>query len=484
MAVEYCNTTTDLTKAYFDIEKYKGNFELDKNEWVLHSGTIYKLPNSGFVNALFENGVRLTKVDFVGTGLTELSPDNTAASDSQTEGAASGDYTFATPSLAAITFTNDLVKTGTYCLKLTSTTNTGAGYMFADCGLQNGNTYKLSFYYFNDQAIGDEIRIGAGLNPRSYVSVAVRSGEWVKVEVIFPAYADNVANDQYLHIGFDWQSVSGILYIDDVQLELAGLDEAGEWAYDHLTDTLYVWCTGNVNPNTLTMEIGERWDDFKRSCRNIAQGKVEGFLASVLPIPFPKIAPPKEDYNSALYDPHITDIVAKMTCYEIISRLNPNDPVGMKLYKDVYNAEPEIGESKGLVNLVKDGELILKPMRSTREPGSFNVNESEANAVDVFFEVSGRYTGSLYQIWRLEIDLGGVPGTATYKLSFDGGSNWEQTGKETWSSDGDVKRVSIGSGIYVRFYGTFTIGEYIDLELFPDTDVPDVSKVGSIRMTR
>ena len=60
MAIEYCNLTSDLTNAYFDIEKYKGYTVLSGFE--SHAGNVYKLEQSGHVEALFEDGTALTEV--------------------------------------------------------------------------------------------------------------------------------------------------------------------------------------------------------------------------------------------------------------------------------------------------------------------------------------------------------------------------------------------------------------------------------------
>ena len=63
MAIEYCNTTSDLTNAYRDIDRYKGYFLLDSSKWESHAGNVYKQHETGYVGMLFENGVGLTKAD-------------------------------------------------------------------------------------------------------------------------------------------------------------------------------------------------------------------------------------------------------------------------------------------------------------------------------------------------------------------------------------------------------------------------------------
>ena len=329
MAIEYCNTTSDLTNAYRDIDRYKGYFLIDSTKWSSHAGNVYKQHEIGYVGMLFESGVGLTKAD-----------------------------------------------------------------------------------------------------------------------------------------------------------TLVALDAAGEWFYDSTTDILYVWCTGDVNPNTLTMETGETWATFKATCRGIAQGKLESLLGNIFPIPFPKIAPPKVDYNSQAYDPFIVDAVAKLTCSEIIKRLNPKDTVGIMLQKEVDNPNPEIEELPGIVQRIKSNDIVLRVQRTTREPGAFNIQEYANNTASIFFEISGVYCGRRYEQWRLQIDTLGAPGTATWKLSKNGGTDWNPILQETTQSSGQILRIHIGSDIYCRFYGTFAVGDYIDIELFPLDDKPSVSKFGSVGVSR
>lgn len=56
----YSNATTDLVRAFARIEEYKQQKTL--RGWVVHSGSVFKLGNTGYVEALFENDLQLTKV--------------------------------------------------------------------------------------------------------------------------------------------------------------------------------------------------------------------------------------------------------------------------------------------------------------------------------------------------------------------------------------------------------------------------------------
>ncbi|HEY4756302.1 MAG TPA: hypothetical protein VIH28_09625 [Ignavibacteriaceae bacterium] len=259
---------------------------------------------------------------------------------------------------------------------------------------------------------------------------------------------------------------------------------AGKWFYDADVDILYVWATGSVNPNTLVYQYGVDWDAFKTLQRNDAQEILENLLRDVMVTPFQKVVTPDISYNSALYDTTIVRATALLTCYNIIGSLRPGDPEAIRLYKMVDNPAPEPGEMLGLVQRIKDGQIALKTQRVAREAGAFNWWESVNNGATAFWEITGHYGGHLYQLWRVQIDTAGVPGTATYKLSFDGGATFDQTLQDTYESEGDVKKVHIGSGIYIRFVGTFTLGDYIDIEVIPETEVADIQSFGNIKAYR
>lgn len=333
MAITYCNTTTDLLNVYSDIVKYQGHYELDSNDWVNHSGIVYKMYNTGHVDDLFEDGQSLTE-------------------------------------------------------------------------------------------------------------------------------ADSIAN----------------------------VDESGEWYYDDDTDVLYVQCSDDTDPSLHTMETGRTWGGtggFLETVRNNAQEILEGYLRPLgYIVPLRPIVAPKESYNSRDYDYWVIRSTAIITCALIVENLNPGDQMASKLWKMFDNPDPDVDESPGMLQRLKDGDYALKIQRATTEPGHFNIYENSNNTATAYFDVTGRYNGSHEVIWRLQIDGAGAPGTATYKLSKDGGTTFDITTQDTWEADGDIKRIHIGQGIYVRFVGTFEVGDYIDIHAYPDTDVPQGSKFSYIKMER
>ena len=67
MAVTYCNITTDLTRAFSEVmsPKYKGLKTL--SGYVAHSGNVYKVYGTGYVEALYEDNVKGTLTASIAT---------------------------------------------------------------------------------------------------------------------------------------------------------------------------------------------------------------------------------------------------------------------------------------------------------------------------------------------------------------------------------------------------------------------------------
>ncbi len=294
-----------------------------------------------------------------------------------------------------------------------------------------------------------------------------------------------------------WELVSGnvykkdqagfveMVYEDGVPLTQGNstTPAAGEFYYKASTDTLYLQCTDSADPATHTIESGLDWDAFKQRCRNDAQEMLEAWLRSVYATPFQKVIAPGQSYNARDYDYIIRRATALLTCYLIVSHTNSEDPAAEKLYKQVFHEPQFEGDQPGIVQQLLSGKMTLRTQRSAREPGSFNVYEGANNSSTAYVEVTGTYSGANKEVWRLQIDNGGAPGTATYKLSYDQGATWDLEGQPTRPSS-DGRRVRIGNDIWVEFVGTFTVGDYWDIELFPSTDALVIQPVGAFKLER
>jgi hypothetical protein len=149
------------------------------------------------------------------------------------------------------------------------------------------------------------------------------------------------------------------------------------------------------------------------------------------------------------------------------------------------NYNPEPGGEKGIINKLIDGDIVLQDQITARETGNWNIYAGSSNTVTYQPILIGLYNGSQYKRWRVQIDTGGAVGTATYKVSYDGGTTWDLTLQPTKDAANDEYRMYIGDGIYVYWpETTWVLNEYWTVELFPMTDTASGVKVSSITMSR
>lgn len=259
---------------------------------------------------------------------------------------------------------------------------------------------------------------------------------------------------------------------------------AGSFYYDSNVDVLYIHTFGSDDMTGSTIpiiEIGEDWDSWKSGIRYNAQEIVDAYLNKLYPTPLsPRLI---KTHSGNDYEYPVVLITALLTCALIIQRRDPRNKDADALFRRVINPDPEPDEVKGLINQLLDGDMVLQEQISKREVGGFNVYPYASNSGTGYIKVSGQYIGARKERWRLQIDTAGAPGTATYKISYDG-SSFDLTLQETFNEDNDERRIHVANGIYVEFYGTFVEDDYWDIEVFPLSDQPDLRRFSSIEMVR
>ena len=260
---------------------------------------------------------------------------------------------------------------------------------------------------------------------------------------------------------------------------------SNQFFYQSNLNSLVVRLALDEHPENHTIEAGPEWLEMKTRARNDAQEMLEGFLSALgFAVPFQKIFGPGQSYNSRNYDFAIRRACALLTCANIVRAVDPGDRNVDLLYKQVDNPNPAPGELPGIVQRIEAGDIKLRTQITEREAGGFNVYESPSLSSTAYFEIRGRYTGGVKQYWRLEIDTLGVPGVATWKISYDNGATFESEGQPTLDTSTNSRRVDIGYGLTCEFYGTFTDGDYVTIEVFPSGDVPDNQAAGNIVLRR
>ena len=263
---------------------------------------------------------------------------------------------------------------------------------------------------------------------------------------------------------------------------------AGSWWYDVTVDTVYVHAKGsdNLTTATITIEAGEDWDALLTRINNRAYNQINGYLNPSYPTPVaPRIV---RNESTDDYDYVLIKANALLTCSEILRRRATDDVLAEKLAKMVWNSNLDTGEEKGLLNQLRDGDIVLTDQITARETGSFNYWPNSTNTSDTPIWIYGKYTGETYQRWKLEFDNTAATGTATFKLSRDGGTTWDLEAQKTFDSTGDDRRMPLLSGLSAIFdpdtTNDYTDGDFWTIEVFPQDDIVGVDKIGNARAWR
>lgn len=316
-------------------------------------------------------------------------------------------------------------------------------------------------------------------------NVFSRIEEYQGREIVENWVVDSAPNNLYKKTGTGYLSA---VYVDgsafDLHATKAALLEQEEGAYyDSNEDALYIITDGGNDPDNHTVEVGIDWADFKEDMRDKAQQIMDAYLNNSYVTPL--IPRSRQLHDTSNYEYPIVEATACITCALIMQRTAPDDPNARELMRRAWNANPEIGEDKGIINKLVDGDMMLQDQISPREIGSWNIYPYASNSIDFSPIIIGKYSGSTYLKVRVQIDTAGAVGTATFKLSWDGGTNWDLTLQKTADADNDTYRMSIGNGLYLYFpAATYGLNDYWDVELFPGSDTADITKIGSIRLTR
>ena len=308
----------------------------------------------------------------------------------------------------------------------------------------------------------------------------------------------NIENYQSQEIVETWTLTSGHVYEKEgvgfvskvfedgtqltIQTSIVNVEaNAGSYYYDTAVDKLYIQTSGTTAPSNYTITNGEDWATLKTSKLNEAMEFIDGYLSAKYITPLQTRT--RQTHTSNDYDYIIVRLCALVTSWLIISRVDPLDPIGESLFKQSYNPEPDIGETKGIINQLLDGDIVLTDQITAREIGSFNIYDCSGNSVANQPILFGTYMGSQFETWKIQIDKEGAPGTATYKISYDNGTNWDLEDQDM--IDDNQVRMSIASGVYVLWpTADYAVDDCWTVELFPLSDTATNAGVFTVEASR
>jgi len=263
---------------------------------------------------------------------------------------------------------------------------------------------------------------------------------------------------------------------------------AGSYWYNSDVNIVYVHAKGSddLTSASITIEAGDDWDALLTRINNRMYNFINNILSNAYPTPIPPRIRRIEGTDD--YDYVLIKCNALLTIAEVMRRRKTDDPESDRIYRMVWNTNPQPEEQKGILNQLIDGDIQLTDQITAKEAGFVNYWPYASNVQDTPIWIYGTYTGDTYQRWKLEFDTAGATGTATFKLSRDGGTNWDMTLQDTFDSDSDDRRMSLQSGLYAVFdpdtNNTYGSGDYWTIEVFPVTDEVGVQKIGNARAYR
>ena len=279
-----------------------------------------------------------------------------------------------------------------------------------------------------------------------------------------------------------------------IQTSVANVQSnAGSWFYDVTVDTVYVHAKGSddLTTATITIEAGEDWDALLLRINNRMYNFMNGILNRAYPTPIsPRIV---RNESTDDYDYILIKCNALLTCSEIIRRRATDSALAENIYRIVWNPDPAFAaqasdSTKGLLNQLIDGDIVLTDQITARETGHINYWPDSSNTTDTPLWIYGNYTGDNYERWRLEFDNTAATGTATFKLSRDGGTTFDLTAQKTFDSTGDERRMPLLNGLSVIFdpdtSNDYTDGDFWTIEVFPQDDIVGVPKIGNAKIWR
>ncbi len=263
------------------------------------------------------------------------------------------------------------------------------------------------------------------------------------------------------------------LYEDNVALAevsaIASIDAVSKWFYDSPNDVLYLRASDSADPDTHTMERGFDWEAYKTRTRNEAMELLDSMLDRKFPRPLPEA---RLYHTSGDYDIDIKKSCALLTCHLITNRTG-DKKIALSLMKQVTNIDEE-GVGTGIVDLHNQGKRVFSFEVDPEQLGHGAIEADSTNTGEGFIEIRGLFAGDTDEIWRVEMDLGGAVGTATFKYSRDKGSTFQKENQAT-----DNEWINLELGISIRFFarsGTFDSGDKWDIYFISEDDREDTVK--------
>ena len=243
------------------------------------------------------------------------------------------------------------------------------------------------------------------------------------------------------------------------------VDSNGEWFYASGTNQVEYY-NSNYSSTTINEQMFEAGVDFSTFLDQTlvdASLELHNYLDMRYATPIEKAK--QIDIDTAVssvaeeYDP----IIIKATCYIAAANLI-RAKEGQSEEADYYHSLVTNPDRTGLIDKLNDGIYKLSHEVDANDKKGKIKFRSVAGTMDLV-ELTGEYSGALYDLLKVEIETTGVYGTSEFKVSYLSDDKLEGATTSAEKITGGLQHIY--GGIYGRWQGSSaTDGDYWNVEVF------------------
>lgn len=258
----------------------------------------------------------------------------------------------------------------------------------------------------------------------------------------------------------------GALYINRIKktaaTNAASIAIATPYYYDSTNDILYV-LTASIGTNEISLASAD-WETLAGSAREDASQELEGYLRHMIDTPFPFAK-----NSTKTYDRDIVRACAYLTCARIVEMDNPENKLAERLRLMVWD---DIDET-GIINKYVNGKKNFSFQATTQSYNGNVIPKSQAGSG--YIELAGYSDDWDSYLYEIEITKAGAVGTAEYKITKD--NVVISTSNITYTNYRHLH-----ANTYVKFIGTFTVGDKWQIEFDGRVKRKKEAGLGSMRI--
>ena len=243
------------------------------------------------------------------------------------------------------------------------------------------------------------------------------------------------------------------------------VDSNGEWFYASATNQVEYYNSNysSTTVNEQMFEAGVDFNTFLEQALTDASLELHNYLDARYATPLEKAK--QIDLDTAVsavaeeYDP----IIIKATCYIATANLI-RAKEGTSEEADYYYSLVTNADRTGLIDKLNDGIYKLSHEADARDKNGKIKYRSVSGTMDLV-ELTGDYSGELYDLLKVEIETTGAYGVAEFKVSYLSGNKLEGATTSAEKITGGLQHIY--GGLYGRFQGaSASDGDYWSVEVF------------------